>query len=179
MTTVPILDADGARRDLEVPLVPGRSAATTSRPVALSTEDYAALSALVSAILTAGTSGTPATAVLTMQGISGMTPMAVQDYTALGEYETVAASQTTQVLGGAGAVGDYLSGLLIQPATISPGAVTLFDGLTQIYQFPGGAASVNALIPFFVPFSSIRSVEGPFKITTGTNVSVLATGNFS
>jgi hypothetical protein len=38
-------------------------------------------------------------------------------------YETVAASQTAQVLGGSGATGDYISHLLVIPATTSPGNV--------------------------------------------------------
>ena len=42
-----------------------------------------------------------------------------------GEYETVAASQTAQVLGATGATGYYLAGLLVVPATTSPGVVTM------------------------------------------------------
>src|SRR5688572_736482 len=44
------------------------------------------------------------------------------------ENETVAASQTDQVLGATGGAGDYLTGLLIVPATTSPGAVSIKDG---------------------------------------------------
>ncbi len=64
-----------------------------------------------------------------------------------GEYETVAASQTAQVLGGAGAVGDAIFGVLVIPATTSPGAVTLLDGATSIPIFTGGATSVADLKP--------------------------------
>ena len=41
------------------------------------------------------------------------------------EYETVAASQTAQVLGATGATGDYIAGVLVIPATTTPGVVTL------------------------------------------------------
>lgn len=41
------------------------------------------------------------------------------------EYKTVAASVTDQTLGATGAIGDYLGGLLIIPATTSPGAVSI------------------------------------------------------
>jgi len=95
-----------------------------------------------------------------------------------GEYETVAASATAQVLGSTGAIGDYIAGILVIPATTSPGAVTLLDNNTSIPVFVGGASSVGSLIPFFIPLG-IKSVSGAFKITTGTNVSVMAVGNFT
>lgn len=94
------------------------------------------------------------------------------------EYETVAASQTAQVMGGAGAVGDYIAGLLVIPATTSPGAIALLDGATSITVFTGGASSVSNLVPFFIPLG-MASVSGAWKITTGANVSVIAVGNFT
>ena len=55
-------------------------------------------------------------------------------------YERVAASQTAQVLGsGLGGIGDYIAGVLVVPATTSPGAVTLLDGATSMVVFTGGA----------------------------------------
>lgn len=94
------------------------------------------------------------------------------------EYETVAASQTEQVLGGAGAVGDYLSHVLIIPASTSPGNVILLDNATAITIFTGGAGSVTSLQPFIIPLGII-SVSGPFKLTTGASVSAMAVGNFT
>ena len=41
------------------------------------------------------------------------------------EYETVAASQTAQKLGGTGRAMDYLNKLIIIPATTSPGMTIL------------------------------------------------------
>ena len=90
-------------------------------------------------------------------------------------YETVAASQTAQVLGGSGASGDYLTSVLIIPATTSPGAVTILDGATSIPIFVGGTTTVQ---PFLIPLG-IRSVSGAWKVTTGSNVSVIATGSFT
>lgn len=95
-----------------------------------------------------------------------------------GEYETVAASQTAQVLGGAGAVGDYLAAVLIVPETTSPGNVIILDNATSITVFTGGAVSVSNLTPIFLPLR-MTSVSGAWKITTGANVSVVAIGNFS
>lgn len=95
-----------------------------------------------------------------------------------GEYETVAASQTAQVLGATGGAGDFISGILVIPATTSPGNVLLLDNATSITVFAGGASSVSNLVPFFVPLG-IKSVSGAWKITTGANVSCIAIGNFT
>lgn len=94
------------------------------------------------------------------------------------EYETVAASQTGQALGATGATGDYLAGLLVVPATVSPGNVLLLDNATSITVFAGGTNSVGSLVPFFIPIGA-KSVSGAWKVTTGANVSVIGIGNFT
>ena len=93
-------------------------------------------------------------------------------------YETVAASQTAQILGSTGAIGDRVSHLVIIPATTSPGNVLLLDNATSITVFAGGASSVPSLIPFSVPLS-MYSTSGAWKVTTGANVSVIAVGSFT
>lgn len=93
----------------------------------------------------------------------------------------VAASQTDKPCdgGGGGAVGDYLAGLQIVPATTSPGAVSIKDGGgSAITVFTGGASSVPSLAPIPVPLGAF-SANGPWKITTGANVSVVARGRFT
>lgn len=95
------------------------------------------------------------------------------------EYETVAASQTDQALGATGATGDYLHGLLVVPATTSPGAISIKDGAgSAITLFTGGATSVSNLVPFFIPLD-LKSLAGAWKVTTGAAVSVVAIGNFT
>jgi len=96
------------------------------------------------------------------------------------EYETVAASQTDQALGATGATGDYLAGVLIVPATVAAGAVSIKDGAgSAISLYPGGATTpLLTLHPFFVPLG-IKSTGGAWKVTTGTNVSAIAVGNFT
>lgn len=95
------------------------------------------------------------------------------------EWETVAASQTDQVLGATGATGDLLSRLLVVPATTSPGVVQIKDGAgTAITVFVGGVSSVASLVPFSIPLNLV-SLTGAWKITTGANVSVLAAGDFT
>jgi hypothetical protein len=68
--------------------------------------------------------------------------------------------------------------LLVIPATTSPGLVTILDNATSIPVFVGGALSVSDLAPFFVPLG-IKSVSGPWKVTTGANVSVIGVGSFA
>jgi hypothetical protein len=94
------------------------------------------------------------------------------------EYETVAASQTAQTLGATGATGDFISKVIIIPATTSPGNVLLLDNATSITIFTGGASSVSNLVPFTVDLGMI-SVSGAWKITTGANVSAIGVGNFT
>lgn len=96
-----------------------------------------------------------------------------------GFYVTVAASQTATVLqSSTGATGDYVSGVLVIPATTSPGNVLLLDNATSITIFTGGATSVTNLVPFFIPLGAV-SRSGAWKLTTGTNVSCVAIGKFS
>jgi len=96
-----------------------------------------------------------------------------------GDYETVAASQTDQVLGGSGAIGDYLLRVAITPGTTSPGAVTVKDGGgSAITVFTGGASSVADLKTFFVDIGMTSKV-GAWTMTTGANVSAIAIGNFT
>lgn len=133
-------------------------------------------------VITTGTAGTPSSQVITVQGVTSMTPMSVSNTPltnfGAGEYETVAASQTAQVLGATGATGDFIQGLLVVPATTSPGNVLLLDNATSITVFTGGATSVSNLVPFFIPLGMI-SVSGAWKVTTGANVSVIGIGNFT
>lgn len=97
-------------------------------------------------------------------------------------YETVAASQTDQIMGAAGAVGDYLCGVLIVPGTTSPGAVSIKDGNgSAISIFTGGASSIVTLHPFFVPIGAkCNAATTPgWKITTGANVTAIGVGDFT
>ena len=166
MATITVKDANNLDVPLEKPLVPGRALAAASRPVVLSSEDLAVLGAIVDAIEASGGGG------------GGGGSVTIAD-SAFSEYETVAASATDQALGATGATGDYLSGVLIVPATTSPGAVSIKDGAgSAITIFTGGATSVSNLVPFFVPLG-IKSTGGAWKVTTGSAVSAIGVGNFT
>lgn len=93
-------------------------------------------------------------------------------------YETVAASQTDQVMGSIGGLGNILAGVLVIPATTSPGAVSIKDGSgSAITIFTGGATSVVDLKPFIIPLGITSTTA--WKITTGANVSVIGLGTLS
>lgn len=94
-------------------------------------------------------------------------------------YEKVAAGQTAQVLGGVGGVDDYLERLIIIPAVAAAGLVTILDGSTSIPVFVGGGTTaLPDLMPVTVELG-MRSQTGPWKITTGADVSVIAVGSFA
>jgi hypothetical protein len=91
------------------------------------------------------------------------------------QYETVAASQTAQVLGGTGAIGDYLHRIIITTNTAATATVTLLDGATSIPLHSaggpsGGAESIEL---------NIASVSGAWKVTTGAGCTVIGIGIFS
>jgi hypothetical protein len=92
------------------------------------------------------------------------------------EYEAVPASSTDIALGATGAAGDFLSHIIIQPATTAAATCTVKDGTTVIYTFTGG--TLGDLRPIIVPFN-LFSTSGAWKITTGTNVAILGIGDFT
>jgi len=89
-------------------------------------------------------------------------------------YETVAASQTAQVLGGSGAVGDTIIRLIVTVNTAATSTVTILDNSTSIAIMPAvtpvGVYSIDL---------GVQSVSGPWKVTTGAGATVVAVGNFS
>ena len=94
-------------------------------------------------------------------------------------YQLVAASQTAAGLGAAGAIGDYLEGFLIIPATAACGVVTIKDLTTTIIAFPGGGTTaLPSLAPIWVPVGAPSQLGG-WTVTTGASVSVVAVGKFA
>lgn len=97
-----------------------------------------------------------------------------------GEYEFVAASASTQALGATGATGDYLSHIVIIPATAAAGAVSIKDGGdTAIQVFAGGGTTALPTLAPIIVALGVRSAAGAWQVTTGANVSVIAVGNFT
>lgn len=97
-------------------------------------------------------------------------------------YNTIAASASAQALtgGSGGAAGDWLDFILIVPATTAAGAVSITDGTGSAITIwaGGGTTALVSLVPFAVPIRAI-SASGAWKVTTGANVSAIASGNFT
>jgi len=93
------------------------------------------------------------------------------------DYETVAASQSDQVLGVTGGVGDFLHKLVIVVATAATAATSIKDGggsaISILPNSPGGGIGV------YVVELNIVSTAGAWKVTTGAGVSVIAVGRFT
>jgi hypothetical protein len=89
-------------------------------------------------------------------------------------YEHVALSQTGQVLGTTGAVGDYLHRLVITVGTAATSTVSVLDGATS-------HALVRANTPIGVYSIEMNtfSRNGAWSITTGAGAEVIAVGNFT
>jgi len=91
-------------------------------------------------------------------------------------YETVAASQTAQVLGGTGAKGDYLHRLIISVNTVASASVTIIDGSTSIAVLTGAATLVPGVYSVEM---NMAAATGPWKVTTGAGATVIAVGIFT
>ena len=89
-------------------------------------------------------------------------------------YETVAASQTAQVLGGTGAVGDYLHRLIVTVTTTGTSTLTLLDNSTTVLTM-----AANTPVGVYSLEINAASASGPWKVTTGAGVTVVAVGLFT
>ena len=90
-------------------------------------------------------------------------------------YETVAVSQTAQVLGTVGAKGDYIHRLIINVITVATAGVTLIDSSTSIVI----STAASALLGPISLELNVSSQNGPWKITTGAGATVIAVGKFT
>lgn len=92
------------------------------------------------------------------------------------EYETVAASQTAQVLGTTGAAGDRIERLIITSNTAATATVSLLDGVTSIPLLVGAATTPLGV---FTVHLGIYSTTGAWSVTTGAGATVIAVGRFT
>jgi len=98
------------------------------------------------------------------------------------DYEVVAASQTTQILGpGITATRtpstQFLSHLVIIPETTAAGTVAIKDGSdTAVNVFVAG--TLSNLQTFVIPLR-MMNITGAWQVTTGANVHVIAVGRFT
>lgn len=121
-----------------------------------------------------GTDGAAHVYMTTLLAGENQTLSVIETLTGGGEYETVAAAQTDQVLGSVGAAGDYLDSLLLTVGAAT--AITVKDNATTIFTFTFGAAVTTG--PVEIPIRC-KSVSGAWKVTTGASMTALAKGLFS
>jgi hypothetical protein len=96
------------------------------------------------------------------------------------QYEHVSASSSAQVLGGAGATGDYIQRLICTVTTAATSSVVIVDGTgTGILTHTVLPNNVGQGIGCYVIEVECASVTGPWKITTGAGVECMAVGIFS
>lgn len=91
------------------------------------------------------------------------------------DYETVAASQTDQVLGPTGGSGNILEMLIITVATAATGTVSIKDGSGSAIPI----TEANTPIGVYPVKIGARSTSGAWKVTTGAGATVLAVGRFT
>lgn len=91
-------------------------------------------------------------------------------------YETVAASQTGQILGTAGAKGDFLDHVVLVVSTAATAATSIIDGATSITIFPN---SPGGGIGTYTVDVRCASASGAWSVTTGAGVAAIAVGQFS
>lgn len=96
------------------------------------------------------------------------------------DYETVAASQTDQILGPVGRLGDILQRLIITVGTAATSAVGIKDG--DGADIPILPAAVGAGVGVYVVEvgAVCKNATTPgWKVTTGAGATVLAVGRFT
>ena len=96
------------------------------------------------------------------------------------QYEHVATSQTAQVLGGTGAVGDYLHRIVCTVSTAASSLVQVVDGSgTGILTHTILPNAVGGGVGVYNVEINAASKDGAWKITTGAGSEVMAMGIFS
>lgn len=92
------------------------------------------------------------------------------------DYETVAASQTDQVIGATGAKGDRMERIIITSNTAATATVTLKDGAVSIPLLVGSATTPAGV---FTVDLGLISLTGAWSITTGAGATAVAIGRFT
>ena len=79
-------------------------------------------------------------------------------------------------LGATGAISDYLSHVILQPAATNAGTTTILDNATVIFTYTAG--TLTDLRPIIIPLG-LFSVSGAWKITTGASMAAIGVGDFT
>lgn len=96
------------------------------------------------------------------------------------EYETVAVSQTDQILGATGAVGDYLARVVIVVATAATATVSIKDGngaaINIFPAVPGGGVGTYVVE---LGIKCVNATTPGWKLTTGAGNTAIGIGDFT
>ncbi len=99
---------------------------------------------------------------------NGAAPVDLIAAEAAEDYETVAVSQTAQVLGATGAIGDFLARVIIASST---GTITILDGAVSVLVIPIGAVGIWEI--------GLKSVSGAWNVTTAAATTCTCVGQFT
>jgi len=91
------------------------------------------------------------------------------------QYETVAVSQSDQVIGGVGAIGDLLERVVVSVATAATATCSIKDGSGSAITL----TAANTPIGVYTVELGIRSSSGAWKVTTGAGATAIAVGKFT
>lgn len=94
------------------------------------------------------------------------------------DYEAVAASQTDQILGPVGAVGNQLAALVCTVATAATSTVSIKDGNGSAIPILAANTPIG-VYTVLVGALCVNPTTPGWKVTTGAGVSVLAVGRFT
>lgn len=102
--------------------------------------------------------------------------MSIASYPYGYNYESVAVSQTGQVLGNTGAKGDILQRIIVNVITVATASLTIIDGSTSIVIATGSATVVPGTYSLEL---GLASQTGAWSVTTGAGCTALCVGIFS
>lgn len=96
-----------------------------------------------------------------------------------GYYVSFAVSTFGLVQSSAGTSTDFLDFIQVFPATSTCGGITVSDSTTGVFTYTGGTVvSLPDLRPFTINVGAFSRV-GPWRISTGGNITCVAVGKFS
>jgi hypothetical protein len=93
------------------------------------------------------------------------------------DYEAVAASQSDQILGTTGTIGDVLERIVVSVATSATGTVSIKDGDGSAIVITPANTPVG-VYPVEVGARCVNATTPGWKVTTGAGATVVAVGRF-
>lgn len=106
-----------------------------------------------------------------LQNVVGQAPV---------DYEAVAASQTDQIMGATGAVGDVLNAVIVSVATAATGTCSIKDGNGSAIPLTAANTPIGVYTVILGPGIVAKAATTPgWKITTGAGATAIGVGRFT